>query len=100
MKLDPSARFEQLCDIEAMTRIGRDRTGFRPDRALAYALSDPALEGDVLAAKGAAFRSGGKWYHLSFTCKATADRTHIVTFDYRVGDAILQQDWQDHGLTE
>ena len=58
--LDPSARFEQLCDIEAMSRIGRERSGFKPDRALAYALAEPALQGDVMSAKGAAFRSGGK----------------------------------------
>ncbi|MGO8381525.1 DUF930 domain-containing protein, partial [Rhizobium ruizarguesonis] len=40
-KLDPSTRLEQSCDTEAMSRIKKDSTGFKPDKAIAYTFKDP-----------------------------------------------------------
>src|SRR6188472_2773945 len=68
-KLDLETRLDQICDYEAMSRIGRDGTGFRPDRSQSNAMSEPKRDGNTLIAKGAAFRSKGQWYQFSFTCK-------------------------------
>ena len=42
-KLDPEERLEQSCDTEAMKRIAQEKTGFRPDKVIAYTFHDPAL---------------------------------------------------------
>jgi len=99
-KLDPSARFEQVCDIEAMTRIGRDKASHKPDRAVAYALGEPSVEGDVIEAPGAAFRSAGKWYRMTFRCKASPDRMRVEEFSYTVGAEIPEEDWLHLGLPQ
>jgi hypothetical protein len=99
LKLAPEARLEQICDIEAMRRISRDGA-HRPDRAIAYALSDPRVEGDTLEASGGAFRSKGKWYGMSFTCRTTPDRMMVESFDYAIGSPIPQEEWPSHGLTQ
>ena len=41
-QLDPDARFEQVCDLEAMKRIGKDRT-YRPERSIVGALETPKV---------------------------------------------------------
>ena len=96
--LDPSIRLEQICDAEAMTRIGKDRNPYRPDRAMIGALSQPSVVGDTIAGSGGAFRSKGKWYAFSFTCQAAPDRLSILSFDYRVGQPIPEEKWSDYGL--
>ncbi len=45
-ELDLSARLEQRCDIEAMSRIAKDKQGYRPDRVVAGATADAKIEGD------------------------------------------------------
>ncbi len=46
-KLDPSERMEQACDAEAMKRIGTEKTGFKPDKVIAYTFGDPAMNPDL-----------------------------------------------------
>jgi hypothetical protein len=95
--LDPATRFEQACDIEAMSRI-KDATPYRPDRAVIAAVSDTKVTGDTMEGSGGAFRSGGKWYQFSFTCRATPDRLKVVSFTYKVGAAIPEGKWEEYGL--
>jgi hypothetical protein len=97
-KLDPGARLEQRCDMEAMARIGQDKKGYSPERVVAGATSDPAVQGDSLEGKGAAVRSKGKWYHLSFVCKTSADHMKVLSFDYQIGDAIPKEHWEQYNL--
>jgi hypothetical protein len=96
--LDPATRFEQACDIEAMSRIGKDVTPFHPDRAVIAAVSDTKVNGDTMEGSGGAFRSGGKWYQFSFTCRATPDRMKVVSFSYKVGSLIPEGKWEEYGL--
>ena len=96
--LDPATRFEQACDIEAMSRIGKDATAYRPDRAVIAAVSDTKVSGDTMEGSGGAFRSGGKWYQFSFTCRATPDRMKVVSFSYKVGSLIPEGKWEEYGL--
>lgn len=96
-RLDPQTRLEQRCDIEAMESIAK--TGkYAPDKALAYAFSDPITTKDSINAKGAAFRSHGKWYHLSFFCLGTKDHLNIASFNYTLGAMVPSSQWAAHYL--
>ena len=96
-RLDPQTRLEQVCDLEVMRRIRR--TGrYLPDRAKSYVISEPKTSGHTLVAEGAAFRSKGKWYELSFTCKATSDHLKVLSIDYRIGKIIPESRWSGYGL--
>ncbi len=97
-RLDPATRLEQVCDVEAMKQINRDNRAFRIDRSVVSALSEPHVRGDTLSGAGGAFRSKGKWFQYSFTCKTTPDRLRVISFEYKVGDEIPQAQWSQHGL--
>lgn len=96
--LDPTTRLEQVCAVETMTRVGKDDNPYRPDRAVIYALSKPKLTGDTVTGNGGAFRSKGKWYQYSFTCKTTPDRMKVSTFTYKVGKPVPEEKWESYGL--
>ncbi len=96
--LDPSTRFEQACGIEAMNRIKKEAAPYRPDRAITDAVSEAKVKGDTMEGSGGAFRSGGKWYQFSFTCKASPDRMNVVFFSYKIGSTIPEGKWEEYGL--
>jgi len=98
MKLDPATRLEQRCDVEAMERIRADPSRFSPDKVLAYAFAEPAVGANSIRTSGAAFRSGGKWFHLSFSCKTSPDHLKVLSFQYAIGSAIPEQEWSQHYL--
>ena len=41
--LDPDARFEQVCDLEALRQISRDGKAYKPERTIVSALSTPKV---------------------------------------------------------
>jgi hypothetical protein len=94
----PSERLEQLCDYAAMTQIRKDGRHFRPDRAVTSATADAHSHKDTIMAKGAAFRSRGKWYALSFVCEATPDHMTLLKFHYTIGEEIPEIKWASDGL--
>jgi hypothetical protein len=96
--LDPATRFEQACGIEAMNRIRKEAALYRPERAVTDAVSEAKVKGDTMEGSGGAFRSGGKWYQFSFTCKASPDRMNVVFFSYKIGSAIPEEKWEAYGL--
>jgi len=96
--LAPEERLEQLCDYTAMTRIRSENKEFKPDRAVANAMTEPVSSGDTLNVTGGAFRSKKKWYALTYRCAATPDRSKIVTFSYTIGDEIPEAKWASFGL--
>ncbi|WP_249780137.1 DUF930 domain-containing protein [Bradyrhizobium sp. dw_411] len=91
-RLDPETRLEQVCDLEAMNRIGR------ADRAKSDVISHPIHNGNMLTASGGAFRQKGKWYQFSFVCKATPDHLKVLSFSYKAGELIPEQKWSSYGL--
>jgi hypothetical protein len=97
-RLAPSERLEQLCDYTAMVHIREDERHFRPDRAVANAISTPQQKNHTIVAKGAAFRSHGKWYALSFSCTAEPDHLKIESFHYKIGKEIPPAKWAAFGL--
>ena len=98
LKLDPSARLEQLCDYTALTRIRADDKNFRPDRAVANAMAEPKVTHDTVEAKAGAFRSRKKWYTLTYRCTATPDHLKVVSFNYTIGAEIPATQWAGYGL--
>ncbi len=96
--LAPAERLEQLCDYTAMTRIRSDARQFRPDRAVANAMSDVQHKNDTIVAKGGAFRSRGKWYALSYTCTAEREHLKVTSFNYTIGKEIPEEKWASYGL--
>jgi hypothetical protein len=98
LKLDPSARLEQLCDYTALTRIRADDKNFRPDRAVANAMAEPQVVQDTVEAKAGAFRSRKKWYTLAYHCTATPDHLKVVSFNYSIGPEIPETKWAGYGL--
>jgi hypothetical protein len=91
-KLDPATRLEQVCDLEAMSRISH------ADRAKSDVVSHPIHSGNTLTANGGAFRQKGKWYQFSFVCKATPDHLKVISFSYKVGELIPEEKWSNYGL--
>jgi len=91
--LDADGRLEQLCNLEAMAQIARAYPDLRPDRVIAYARADTTTKDDLLSAAGAAFHSGRDWINLSFTCRASRDRTTMIAFEFEVGEPIPRSDW-------
>jgi hypothetical protein len=97
-KLEPETRFHQVCDIETMRRIKAEGGALKPDRMVMDAVAPAAREGDVLTGAGGAVRSGGKWYRLSFSCRASEDRMQVLALSYRVGGEIPEAEWELYGL--
>jgi hypothetical protein len=98
LKLDPSARLEQLCDYIALKQIRVDDKNFRPDRAVANAMAEPQVRQDTVEAKAGAFRSRKKWYTLTYVCTATPDHLKVTSFKYTIGAEIPETKWAVYGL--
>ncbi|HWP15526.1 MAG TPA: DUF930 domain-containing protein [Xanthobacteraceae bacterium] len=96
-QLDPDARFEQVCDLEAMHRIGKDKV-YRPERTIVSALADPKVSDATMTGTGGAFKSKGQWYQFSFTCKTSPDHMQVLSFSYQVGEPIPPEQWEANGL--
>jgi hypothetical protein len=97
-RLDPETRLDQVCDYEAMLRLGRDLHGFHPDRAKAEVISKPIRTRNSVKATGGAFRSAGRRYVRSYACQATSDQMKVTSLSYQVGKLIPSSDWSKYGL--
>jgi len=97
-RIEPQTRLVQVCDIEAMVRINRDRNPYHPDRAMVDQLSPPHVEENTLSGSGGVFRSRGDWYHFSFVCSASPDRLDVLSFQYKIGERIPKEEWSKLNL--
>jgi len=96
--LDPDARFEQVCDLEALKRISREDKAYKPERTIVSALSTPKIAAATMTGTGGAFKSKGQWYQFSFTCRTSADHMSVLAFTYQIGEPIPPEKWEPHGL--
>jgi hypothetical protein len=96
-QLDPDARFEQVCDLEAMRHISKDKA-YRPERTIVSALANPQVAGTTMSGAGGAFLSKGKWYQFSFKCETSSDHMTVQTFSFKIGDPIPAEQWEKSGL--
>ena len=96
-QLDPDARFEQVCDLEAMKHISKDKT-YRPERSMVSALSHPKVANATMSGTGGAFKSKGQWYQFSFKCETSPDHMKVQAFSFQIGEPIPQEQWEANGL--
>lgn len=94
-KLPMKDRMVQVCSIEALEQIRRQKAGAFPD-ILAPIGSE--TQGTRFAVKNGAFRSQGKWYEVRFQCQVNADAMNIEDFRYNIGQAIPESEWQARDL--
>jgi hypothetical protein len=94
-KLSARERIVQLCKIEALDRIRRQR----PDSdLLAYDPSMGRVSNRGLDASGVAFRTRSNWYDVRFSCRVDSGATKVVSFTYVIGNAVPKSDWAARGL--
>lgn len=98
MHVARATRLEQRCNQKAMSTIQQENKGMRPDELVAYAFGDTRLKDDTIHAPGAAVRSRGHWYHLSYTCTTTDDGLDVRKLDYKLGSEVPKSDWSAHYL--
>lgn len=98
LELTPDARAEERCDARANGIVQREHKGFRPDKTVAYAFDEVTVRGQKVKAPGAAIRSKGDWYRLSYDCRTTANGLNIEAFRYKLGEKIPHSQWSEHGL--
>jgi len=91
--LPPQKRLPQTCNIEALAQVGNAGEGFAPDVVMAEAYARSEITGTRVAASGAIFRSGERWFGLAFDCTLSDDLSSVTAFSYRLGadvtDAVL-----------
>ncbi len=93
-----SERVVQLCNIEGLEQIRRAASQYAPDTLVPFAMADPMAAGLTLRANGAAFRSRGRWYGVTFSCTAGPDLESVTAFEFKLGDPIPEDLWEDHNL--
>ena len=98
MEIDPSERFIQICSVAAAEHITKDKSPYKPDRAVMDSISPAKIDGDKMAGTGAAFRSKGEWYQFSFNCETSPDHMKVLSFNYQVGEKIPEGKWENLGL--
>jgi Domain of Unknown Function (DUF930) len=99
-QLAPAEQVEQLCNLEAMAQVGAWNRSLQPDRVVAYAMAGTRFDGVSFQAEGAALHSRQQWYSLQFKCDLAPDGQKVVAFEFRVGDTIPRDAWQDYSLPD
>jgi len=87
-QLPPQRRLVQTCNIEAIGQIGNAGRHYRPDALVADAFSKPTTAGTTFSVSGGAFRSGGKWYAISYDCTLSKDLSSVTAFAYHLGEDV------------
>lgn len=96
--LADSERIVQLCNIEGLEQIRRAEPKYDPDTLVSYAMADIVTNGMTLSATGGAFRSRRKWFGISFNCTVAPGYEGVTAFEFKLGDPIPQDEWEDHNL--
>lgn len=98
LKLAPDERARQACVIKGLERLRLDKRLPKVDRIKTSILTPARLDGVVVTGTGAAVRSQGRWYVISFSCLVTKDLLKATSFEYQVGEEIPAERWDNLGL--
>ncbi|KSV75968.1 hypothetical protein N185_16100 [Sinorhizobium sp. GW3] len=98
MRLDPATRVEQACGWAVQQRINEKERDEHVDRIVSYSFADFSIHGQQIRAPGAAIRSHGKWYHLSFNCRTDETLVNVDELEFSVGDEVPRSLWSEHYL--
>jgi len=92
-RLPPKRRIVQLCTIEALEQIRRQRPDAFPDMLVPFGPSGGFVSADGMSANGGAFRSRAEWYTVDFKCEVDVETTSVVSFSYALGKVIPKSEW-------
>lgn len=98
LHVDLPTRIEQRCNARAMGEVSRQHADMRPEEVVAYAFGDPKAGDASIVAPGAAVRSRGHWYRLSYHCRTSPDGMDVQEFGFELGTEVPRQDWAAHSL--
>ncbi|WEX74617.1 DUF930 domain-containing protein [Sinorhizobium numidicum] len=97
-QLPPKKRILQLCSIEALEQVRRQRPGAYPDMLVPYGPSGGFISKSALKANGGAFRSQAKWYDIDFRCEVDTDKLSVVSFSFAIGNLVPSDQWNARRL--
>jgi hypothetical protein len=97
-QLSPNRRLTQICSFEVAEQVARARPETPPDFVVPYGPSGGFIRGGTLDADGGAFRSGGRWFDVSFRCTVDMKAMRVTAFSYRLGKEVPPQQWQRRRL--
>lgn len=97
-KMSARDRIMQLCTIEALEQVRRQRPGSFPDLLVPFGRSGGRITEYALNASGGAFRSRGDWYNINFKCTIDNSRSKVVSFSFAVGGSVPRSEWGGRGL--
>lgn len=87
-------RISQLCATELREQLRHATPRYSPEMLPAFRLR----YGNVLDVPKAAFRTRGNWFDISFRCEVDEPGTRVLSFAFKVGDAIPQSQWRARGF--
>ncbi|WP_027488345.1 DUF930 domain-containing protein [Allorhizobium undicola] len=97
-KLPPQRRIVQICSIEMLEQIRRSVSGAFPDVIASSPSTREAISARLMDVQGAAYRSRGRWFDISYRCE-TDDKTSTITaFSFQIGAEIPRTAWQGRRL--
>jgi hypothetical protein len=83
-----------LCVTELREQLLNASPPYLPDLLPAYRLTN----GTVMDIQKAAFRTGGRWFDLSYRCEVDKKATRVESFALHVGEPIPPSEWTSRGL--
>ena len=87
-------RAGRLCLTELRAQLLNGSPPFFPD----LLPSEWKNDGTTVDIPATAFRASGQWYNLGYRCSVDEDATKVVSFAFRVGEAIPRSEWKRRGL--
>lgn len=87
-------RAGQLCLTELRAQLINGSPPYFPD----LLPSEFRNDGKTVDIPKTAFRASGQWYNLGYRCVVDADALKVVSFAFRVGEAVPRSDWERRGL--
>jgi hypothetical protein len=87
-KLPPQKRLVQTCNIEAIAQIGQASSRYQPDAIVADAFAPTQPSGNTFKVTAGAFRSGKKWYAVSYDCTLSKDLSKVQSLSFRIGGEV------------
>jgi hypothetical protein len=97
-ELEPEERAHQACNLRGIDAVRKVAHLKGVDRITPSIFNPAKFKDNIVTAKGGAVRAHDHWYHLDFTCAVTADQMKATSFDFKLGEEIPQDKWEDFGL--
>lgn len=96
--LSGADRREQICALEAMEQLRRNRPGFRPTRLAPHAFRTASFGNNLVEVTAGAVRSNRIWYEVAYRCRLDASGATVIGFEHALGSEIERALWDAHGL--